>query len=1036
MHSFDLLKKLLFFLLVLVATTAVGSVKSAGFYEQFTYEWTDWQGVTHTSKITEKATSPEQIMALIAKIYGDPNIPGTLKSNTDATPSPSADEMYTNQEKVGFDFGGDVTTPYEEGLTMFLVKVNDLWSITNILVDEGDGDKYIPKNVYYYERNHCDAYYTGKSELYMFISEAIESIQLVTSTVRIEESDPSKCGYMVNIRESLNKFFFMAKGKQRQLGADTQLSYPFGWMFEEFSPTLSSGQEVQTNNVFNYISNGESYSITHICGSVLWQDHQFVLDNENNTSHEVNMSFFIPDYRLKYWTADDVAAEKNIAAAPGRWWASGDGSIYTDNTYYHPDYFPKVFVYSVKVDDAVVKNHVNTDDETGSYSDVTLGWNVNLDDVVGGATVDQIFYIYKVVDGVIQPEPVATITGDQRQCTLVEERGEESREVTYIMSAQPEGSSEFAPVWSNELTVTIPGTLNDYHLNLSVDGNGTCIFDEKTQTNYYANPIILRNGIAENQITWNDVNDEFTTSEKSYYYASRICFYRINKATGEKTRFATMNLRRLSPTNPNYLDFNKDYIMYGEPHYENQVVADVDGVEGADVIYPDVRNITGMGGVNNIPANVLPIVNGVVDFSNLPLLDCFAVSVADNTYPSDYQYQAVFVHDPTTENPQGTADDDVDAANSSIKSNIVTIGVPKTVSQSDYNIHDEEIIAADGEVSDMTQLEALKGGVEVKFNVLNNSRIARYVVTRANDGVRVIVAQRVGDGTYTVYQRGSEGYFNVSTGNYAFPTGTNTMTIVGFDDLRDTDEELENITYRVTVECKNVTTIYGSELTACYGSPVVETSYVTFEMLASERKIIELTKTYALYNQEKYGLTNTNFDNFTIYHYNIWRTLPDGTAELIQTANNVPTEEHWLFEKSDAFEADDCFVHAEPLLVNRNETQYNVTYKTRVYLRPALARVSSAQCYVAEAEIEVPLYYLPTGVDDCIAEDSFNIYPSVVTTSAQVVGEGNIYIYNISGTLVRSINDGLMSRSVDLSTLPAGYYIVVCGSQVREIVKK
>ncbi|MBQ8565794.1 MAG: T9SS type A sorting domain-containing protein [Bacteroidaceae bacterium] len=57
-------------------------------------------------------------------------------------------------------------------------------------------------------------------------------------------------------------------------------------------------------------------------------------------------------------------------------------------------------------------------------------------------------------------------------------------------------------------------------------------------------------------------------------------------------------------------------------------------------------------------------------------------------------------------------------------------------------------------------------------------------------------------------------------------------------------------------------------------------------------------------------------------------------------------------------------------------------------------------------------------------------------TSWTLVGEGNIYIYNISGTLVRSINYTLMSRSVDLSTLPAGYYIVVCGSQVREIVKK
>lgn len=1038
MHCTNLLKCRLLALmlsLMVVFTYAQGGVRGVDFYEQFTYEWSDWQGVTHTADITEKASSPEQIIALIAKIYGDPNIPGTLKANTDATPSPATDEMYSNQAYVGFDFGGDVTPPYEEGLTMLLVKVNDLWTITNILVNEGDGDKYVPNKVYYYERNHCDANYTGKSELYMFISEAIESVQLVTNTVRIEEEDPGKCGYVLNVRESLNKFFFMSKGKQRQLGATTQLSYPFGWMFEEFSPTLSSGQEVQTNNVFDFISNGESYSITHICGSVLWQDHQFVLDNEHNASHEVNMSFFIPDYRLKYWEAADVDASMNIANAPGRWWESGDGGIYTDNTYYHPQYFPKLFIYTVKANTPTINNHINGGGETGSFSDVTISWNVNLDEVVGGATVDQLFYIYKVVDGVVQQEPVATVTGDQRECTLVEERGEESSEVTYIISAQPVGTDDFAPVWSNEITITVPGTLNDYHLNLSVDGNGTCIYDEATQTNYYANPIILRNGIAENQITWNDVNDEFTTPQNSYYYASRICFYRINKATGEKTRFATMNLRRLSPTNPNYLPFNKDYVMYGVPKYENQVIADIDGVAGADVEYPNTQNISGKGGSNNIPANVLPIVNGVVDFSNFPLLDCFAVSVADNTHPSDYQYQAVFVHDPATESPQGTADDDADAAVSPYKSNVVTINVPKTVAQPDYNLMNEEIIAADDQVTDMTQLDALTNGVTVKFNVLNNPRISRYIVTRVNDNTKVIVAQRVDDGSYTVYQRGNEGYFNVPAGNYTFASGTSVMAISGIDDLRDTNVEIENITYSVTVECKNVTTSYGLELAARYGSPVAETSYVTLKLSASERILVEYTPTHSLYKQEKYGMTNTNFDNFVIDHYNIWRTLPDGTAQLIQTANNIPAEEHWLFEKSDAVVADDCFRHIEPILVKREETQYNVTYKARVYLRPAVMRTAT-HCYVGEYEMEVPLYYLPTGIVDSEVEATFNVYPTIVAGDMHVVGEGAISIYNISGTLVRTVEDNLSYRTIDMNDLPAGYYIVVCGSQVREIVKK
>lgn len=332
-------KSIIFAMLFIFASVSAyagyGEVKSVEFYEQFTYEWTGWQGVTHTSDITEKATSLEQIIALISKIYSDPAIPGTLTANPDEVPSPTAEEMYNHTIPVGYDdyFQTDgltpiqVTPPTEEGMTLLLVKVNDKWTINNIYYEYYDETLnevikgYEPINVHYYEKNLCDADYTGKSTLYMFISKAIQSVQLITSAVRISDDNASeKSGYVVNIRESLNKFFFMSKGKQRETTSDAQVNYPFGWMFEEFSPTLSSGQTTQTNNVFNYISNGESYNITHICGSVAWQDLQFVLDNANNISHEVNMSFFIPDYRLAYWTADEATSNgwENIANAQGR----------------------------------------------------------------------------------------------------------------------------------------------------------------------------------------------------------------------------------------------------------------------------------------------------------------------------------------------------------------------------------------------------------------------------------------------------------------------------------------------------------------------------------------------------------------------------------------------------------------------------------------------------------------------------------------------------------------------------------------------
>lgn len=876
---------MLFIFVSVSAYAGYGEVKSVEFYKQFTYEWTDWQGVTHTSDITEKATSPEQIIALISKIYGDPAIPGTLTANPDDVPSPTAEEMYNHKIPAGYDYfqtDGEtpiqVTPPTEEGMTLLLVKVNDKWTINNIYYEEtiGEGENaktkkvYEPINVHYYEKNHCDANYTGKGTLYMFISEAIQSVQLITSAVRISDDNaPEKSGYVVNIRESLNKFFFMSKGKQREEGYDDQVNYPFGWMFEEFSPTLSSGQSTQTDNVFSYISNGESYNITHICGSVAWQDHQFVLDNANNISHEVNMSFFIPDYRLAYWTADEATSNgwENIANAQGRKWTSEAGTVSTDNTYYHPLYYPKLFVYTVDMTASATK-HENAADETGSYCDVTISWDVNIDDVVGGALVDQTFYVYKVVDGIVQSEPVATVTGNERSCTILEERAENTTDVTYIISAQPQGAVDFPAVWSDEATVTIPGTSADNYLSLTLDGNGSCIFDAATQTNYYANPLVLNNGISESKLTWELINNTFTDKTNSYYFASRICFYRINKATGEKTRFATMNLRRLSPTASKYEEFNTDYILYGVPLYENQTLPDLNGDEIADIAYPDATNISGEGGVGYIPGNVLPIVDGVVDFSSLPLLDCFAVSVADNSHAPEYEYKAVFVQYPTSDT-QGTATDDTDADASTMYSNKATVSVAKTSSESAYNLHTADFVSADDLQTDLTQLTALNGGVTVAFTVKNNPRILRYVVTRSTDGTAVIIAQRVDDGSYTVFERGNDGYFNLAVGKFTFNSGTSEMTVSAVDDLRDTDASPKDLQYVVTVECKDITTSYGATLDATYGSQTINPSYIDFNLISSSKACLTRNDSQSTYQLGKYGTTSVSFTDFVVDHYNL-----------------------------------------------------------------------------------------------------------------------------------------------------------------------
>lgn len=46
--------------------------------EEYRFTWTDSTGVEHSNLLTDKATDPDHILALIAKVYATPEIPGTI----------------------------------------------------------------------------------------------------------------------------------------------------------------------------------------------------------------------------------------------------------------------------------------------------------------------------------------------------------------------------------------------------------------------------------------------------------------------------------------------------------------------------------------------------------------------------------------------------------------------------------------------------------------------------------------------------------------------------------------------------------------------------------------------------------------------------------------------------------------------------------------------------------------------------------------------------------------------------------------------
>ena len=85
-------------------------VHDNAWYEQaqFNYNWTDANGISHTSKFTDKATDPYQIIELLRMAYCNPNVPGLLYSTE------FNGEVYYGSIGCGWNISSsDVVRPYD-----------------------------------------------------------------------------------------------------------------------------------------------------------------------------------------------------------------------------------------------------------------------------------------------------------------------------------------------------------------------------------------------------------------------------------------------------------------------------------------------------------------------------------------------------------------------------------------------------------------------------------------------------------------------------------------------------------------------------------------------------------------------------------------------------------------------------------------------------------------------------------------------------------------------------------------------------------
>jgi len=285
----------------------VNVTHSKEWYDQFKYNW-PINTTTHESKITDKATDPDQIIALLRFIYMDKRIPGiyfagygSSNDNLDERVRPVYYGGIAGGWDIPYNASNDRYTDYEtykpnsEGYTVLLVAVKD-----NFTMEGRTADRFF------------DMDYAKLKEI---ISYSVEYVQLLTDGMRLNENLHGINGYFpgtlftLENAAGLNRFFFLSKGQARDqihnTYGDSDINGPFGRMFEQFSPTDGSeGSEI--TNYYEALKTGVSYPIQHDCNSVLLAEHYFSMVGKNATGADTHqdvsgLQFFIPDQRLTYF---------------------------------------------------------------------------------------------------------------------------------------------------------------------------------------------------------------------------------------------------------------------------------------------------------------------------------------------------------------------------------------------------------------------------------------------------------------------------------------------------------------------------------------------------------------------------------------------------------------------------------------------------------------------------------------------------------------------------------------------------------------
>lgn len=410
-------------------------------YASKTYTWYDAAGGIHTSALTDKATDPLQMKALLNKVYTDYTIPGSR--NVDGV---AGDDIIYNDDKERLPYfdPGFIHQPVE-GFTALLVEIKN---------KESETDKQnVPLTAEDFKKNN------------------IKSIQLISNVTESEKA------YVMSISGSFDRFYIIGKGKARY--QDNSLTCSAG--FERLSPTGNMGGVTGTPDLYPRLMAGESYRISHDCADLLDLGHYMQINpGEGNDPYLKNITLYVPKDRMRYWDSGTPWVDEDGNKRNGGFvWPNSDGNQRQNYTWYNPNTCPMLALYQ-----AQLQGNIST--PYNGQCTVNLDWISTLKNSFGwdGGETYEVYIVHP--DGTRQP---LRTQNDNTHYSYQVDQQIQSYTIQYEVVCYPTDSegNKVGPAVTNIVTLIVPGTGDDFKITHSYRSR----FNVASLLNSYKNRIEL-----------------------------------------------------------------------------------------------------------------------------------------------------------------------------------------------------------------------------------------------------------------------------------------------------------------------------------------------------------------------------------------------------------------------------------------------------------------------------------------------------------------------------------------------------------------